>query len=107
MYAENVKFVSDENGWEMHVSCDEGDLVFNVQGIAVELARHADLTIGASMRAHDYHRAAFERATDAERAVVFSNDPTEIECSGYATNDPKHPTYLERMSAVWDEREGK
>ena len=105
MFADKVTFVGDENGWEMHVSCDEGDLVFNIHGIAVELAAHADETIGAYKREHDYHRAAFDRASDEERrAVLVSNDPTEVECSGYALDDPKHPTYLDRMSAVWDNR---
>lgn len=25
--------------------------------------------------------------------------------SGYALNDPKHPTYADRMTDVWDNRE--
>lgn len=109
MYADSVKFVGDENGWEMHVSCDEGDLVFNIHGIAVELAAHADETIGAYKREHDYYKAefaaSFASAGTGLRAAIFSNDPTEVECSGYALDDPKHPTYLDRMSAVWDNRD--
>lgn len=27
------------------------------------------------------------------------------ESGGYASDDPKHPTYHERMSALWDNRE--
>jgi hypothetical protein len=39
----------------------------------------------------------------------FNPEPPDEEPddSGYEPNDPKHPSYHDRMSAIWDEREGK
>lgn len=97
--ADSVEFVADENGWELHVVSDDGDRhVFNVHGLAVELAAHADATIGAYKREHDFHRAEFDRA------ARYSNDPTEVEASGYDPSDPKHPDWHASMSGIWDNR---
>jgi hypothetical protein len=40
--------------------------------------------------------------TDEDHAVMADEDN-----SGYHVDDPKHPTFRERLSALWDSRPGK
>ena len=45
--ADSVKFVGDENGWELHIETDEGDtIILNVHSIAWDLAEHTAATLG-------------------------------------------------------------
>lgn len=49
--ADRIAFVADENGWEMHVTDDQGFVTrYNIHGIAWNLPDHADATIGAWRR---------------------------------------------------------
>jgi hypothetical protein len=45
--AEQVRFVADENGWELHVTTEDGVTQrFNVHGLAWDLVDHTNDTIG-------------------------------------------------------------
>lgn len=47
-HAEKVEFVPDENGWELHVTDENGFISrWNVHGVAWDLAAHARETLGA------------------------------------------------------------
>jgi hypothetical protein len=49
--AEQVQFVSDENGWELHVTDEDGFVTrFNIHDVAWNLPDQADATIGAWRR---------------------------------------------------------
>jgi len=46
-HAEKVVFVEDENGWELHVTDEDGQTErFNIHGLAWNLVDHMNDTIG-------------------------------------------------------------
>jgi hypothetical protein len=98
---DKIRFESDENGWELVL---EGDFVetfqrylasdtcvvrLNMHGVAFDLCgtrgMHELLMWAAEGRA-------------AQREVAASADDGD----GYALDDPKHPTYHDRMSGHAD-----
>ncbi len=50
------------------------------------------------------HHSPFEPQDDCPRCVA---EQGEDEDCGYDLDDPKHPSYHDRMSDLWDMREGK
>lgn len=44
--ADKVEFVSDEGGWEMHVTSAYGRTVYNIHGLAWDLVPHMKETLG-------------------------------------------------------------
>jgi hypothetical protein len=93
-YAANVTFDATETGWQLRVESDEGDdvFVFNIHHLALELAKHADETLGAWRR-------------EAEATMPFRCQPDES--CGYADDDPKQPNYHDVRADIYDGREGK
>lgn len=75
--AEAVKIESDEDGWELRVETDSGELyVFNIHSISQDL-------IGISKPIERY----WEEARDA--AATYVPRPTQDDLDGYALDDPK------------------
>lgn len=61
--AERVEFVSGENGWEMHVTTEDGFARrYNIHGIAWNLVTHLSETLG------DWYRGGLAAATDLHKA---------------------------------------
>ena len=38
---------------------------------------------------------------------LFTKDLADAEADAYDEDDPKHPTWRERLAAIWDSRPGK
>lgn len=96
--ADTVVIESDEFGWEMVVTTDEGYRIrFNVHGCADELAEQA----------RQIDRWNAEGRAAAASYVGVPGRPVDIGDCGYDLDDPKHPTWHDRHAAIHDEREGK
>jgi hypothetical protein len=91
-----VSFEGDEDGWHMFIDTDEGKIDVHVHGCAWELFQNADRTIGS-----EYRYAMSIKKEVAAARTLDEDDPDQ----GYDRNDPKHPTYHDRMSAMVDGRE--
>jgi hypothetical protein len=98
--AEDIRIVGDERGFELHVLVDEdptitesGWLIVNVHSVAEQLYNQARVEIGPWLR-----------EAEEARASMPPNFGEEDEDSGYDLSDPKHPTYHDRMSEIWDSR---
>ncbi len=95
----------DDDGYHLTLSTDEGEGHLRVTD--VEAARsllNAVKDLEAWVREHDYHRAAYDRATPQERAEVLGRGFEEGD-SGYEPDDPKSPGYHDRYAAFYDDRD--
>ncbi len=95
--ADHIEVVGDEDGFELHISTDEGEYVVNVHSVSQELLDTVQKEIGeywatgrALARQH-----ALERRADFEQA------------DAYDLRNPKHPQYHSTHVSIWDEREEK
>lgn len=100
--ADKVTVRSDEQGYELFIETDEGDnITVNIQSIVF------DFYAAVQREVRPYVLEA-ESARTGPRPVDISGyrDDGEREF-GYALDDPKHPTYHDRMSGIHDSREGE
>lgn len=98
--AESVQIVPDENGWEMHVEDEDGEVKrFNIHWIAWDLARHAQETIGA-------WRAEGEAARMGLQASS-SDELSSPDHEAYPPGHYKRPGSLEDVDLVRDLQRGK
>lgn len=80
---DGVLIESEEDGFHLILSGAQAEYRFHIHGVALELLRAVDREI----------RPWQEEAETAERyRTVLEN------LGAYAPDDPKHPTYHERMS---------
>ena len=104
---DGVLIDSDENGFHLILSGEEAEYNFMLVGESpLELLKAAQAEIGPYREEIEAVFAGFRE----ERVVAVREDGsyrTEPDEDAYDPTDPKHPTYHERMSAVYDEREGK
>lgn len=93
--ADSVTVEQEEQGIELVIETEGGDTVrVNVQACVFDFHR-------AFMR--EVHSYVLE-AEHARRSLPIDSHDADL---GYALDDPKHPTYHERMAGHWDSREGK
>ena len=80
-HADKVRFVADEDGWELHVTDEDGVRTrFNIHGIAWDLAAHAHETIGAWRAEGEQVRNAMRMDTGEALSVPewAGGDPPEL-----------------------------
>lgn len=103
---ESVKIESDERGFELHLTDDDGTrYVLNVHAVAARLLKATQDEIGAWLeegrRLADEHERELcrhgypEGCPDCDAPAHL---PTVLK-DGYELSDPKHPTYHERMTS--------
>jgi hypothetical protein len=102
MNADSIRIESDEDGFHLIINCFSsssqlsqlGVFDFRIQDIAEEFYTEVKNTIGPWLYERDSARGWAPATADFRSAE-------------YALDDPKHPTYHERMSEIHDSREGK
>lgn len=96
---DGVLIEAEEDGFHLIASGEEGEWRFRLpSSIALELMRAVDREI----------RPWWQEAESARaQGPVIVGDSWDESFTGYELDDPKHPTYHERMSELWDTREGK
>ena len=94
--ADTVRINSDENGFELHLSTDQGIYVANIHGCTMSLIQQVD----EHLRPYwdEAHRLAAEHQ-------AFRCDPDES--GGYDRSDPKHENWHSVHADIWDNRDGK
>jgi hypothetical protein len=100
--AEMVRIEADENGFELWLWVDQdppvdnlGRMIVNVQGIAPELHHEVVKVIGPWVAEMNEARQTYIREQGAKLGP--SPDDEDDDC-GYDMDDPKHPTFRERMA---------
>lgn len=95
--AAEVRFEAEENGWEMHITDEDGEVTrFHIHGIAWDLAEHARATIGV-------WRAEGE-AAKASRASAGQDLRTEA-AEAYPVGSPKWLALTEADVDSWRDRQ--
>ncbi len=85
---ESVKIETDDRGFELHLTDTDGQkFVLNVHGVAGTLLEQAREEIG------EWY--AQGKALAAEHELELAR----LEGDGYDSDDPKHPTWHERMTS--------
>jgi len=83
--AEDIKFVADEDGWEMHVTDDAGFVQrYNIHGVAWKLVGHLNETVGdwyreglaaaISLHRDDGDEVDYDLARDMAREAAYDGD---------------------------------
>jgi len=96
------------NRWVMMIEHDEGTFTQVTMGDTEIFQLYAAIEasgIKGHVEEYRWHSREWARKTPAERAEALGEGDDDDGETGYALDDPKHPTYHDRMSAVWDERE--
>ena len=75
--AETVRFVSDDDGWEMHVDTDVGRFVVNVHGCAWDLC-DAVRPLQAWRAEGEHARATAVRVTEDDLDAYELGDPKRV-----------------------------
>lgn len=100
---DGVTIEADENGFHLVLSGEEAEYSFLLPGsIAEELMRAVRMEIEPWVREMEAARSEYVVAIRENGSYRVETDE-----DAYDPTDPKHPTYHERFSAIWDEREGK
>lgn len=82
---DSITIDTDEKGWELVIDTHElGPLRVNIHGVALDLEEQVRKTL------RPYALEAYE----ARYTMPASDDE---QADGYDLDDPKHPTYYERM----------
>jgi hypothetical protein len=90
---EEIKLEGEEDGWHLLVQdADGNDYDFRIQGVAYEFAGSRGLL------------GLLEWRAEGEAARLSRPPRDEPEETGYALDDPKHPTFHERMADLADAR---
>lgn len=108
--AEGLKVDNDEDGFHLHVDADGIHYDFRIQGVACEFAGTAGYrSLGEYLGERETVQAEHTRAARGATASSDSREcragdhedcdeaACECDCHTLAPDDPKHPTYAERM----------
>lgn len=88
---ESVSVVSDESGWELHLTDTDGQrFVLNVHGVSADLVKAVEPVA-------EYWQEGLEMAL--QHAGFRGDEP-----GGYDRSDPKHPEWHSTHARLWDER---
>ena len=88
--------IEDGEGVTVHVSMNDTD-IHALYG-AIE-----DSGIKSHIEEYRWHAREWKRMGPSEKAAALGEEMDND--TGYAFDDPKHPTYHDRMSGVWDLRD--
>ena len=92
--AETVKIDDDDGRFLLVVTTEHGDrFAFDIHAIALEVEAEVRRELRPYALEAQHARATMPPSYDAAEA--------------YALDDPKHPTYHDRMSSIYDDRRGK
>ncbi len=87
---EALKIVGDEHGFELHLTDTDGQrFILNVHAVAGDLLEQARSEIG------EWYAEGKALAAEQELELESEEDPDR----GYDRDDPKHPTWHERMTS--------
>ena len=92
--ADSVYLDTDEGRFQLHIHTDEGEHVYDIHADALKFYENVQAELGGWAR----------EALDARHAVrngvsltEYLTGAPEVDPDAYALDDPKHPTYHERM----------
>ena len=91
VYATRIE--EDEGRFVLVLETDDGEQQFEIHGVALELYEQVQREIRPWYLEAESARQAVARGVSREE---YLNGTSE---DGYALDDPKHPTYHERMTA--------
>lgn len=91
----DVSIDIDEQGFELVLDTDSGEFRVNIQMVALKLHDLVRREIGPYAAEAEQARADIATGTFSVRAEIL--ELITDQDSGYALDDPKHPTYYERM----------
>lgn len=102
---DELRIESDEGGFELHLWLDEdievpadGRIVLNIQRVAMTLQEEVERTIGPwAAEAHSV-RVEWEASRGPLPPVNDEYPDHDLSDEGYDLDDPKHPTFRERMA---------
>lgn len=117
--AESLEVESEEDGFHLVATTSDGDTIdLRIHAVAFEFSSSKGLLALLEWSAEGHSvKAQAERSMESAAAggdleTGYADDPggdldDNDDDSGYDLDDPKHPTYHDRMSDVHDNREGK
>ncbi len=96
---DEIRIESDENGWELVLSGDFvqafTDYLNDAGATEVRLSLHSAAWDFANSRGLAALEDWAEQGREVKREMAVAVDPNDG--GGYEPDDPKHPTYYERM----------
>jgi hypothetical protein len=92
--ADSVYVDTDEGRYQLHIHTDEGEyLIVDIHADAIKFYENVRREIGPWAHEAESARQAVKRGVTLDEYVGRVHDDGE----GYDLDDPKHPTFYERM----------
>lgn len=87
--ADSIEIDSDEFGWYMQVDTEDGDCFV----VRLDMEQALDLAQKQTSRIREWWAEGQVAAASHQRELDIKDSASE----GYSLDDPKHPTYYDRM----------